>query len=505
MPELPTGTVTFLFTDIEGSTRLWETHPHGMRRALARHDALAADIVARHDGVLVKPRGEGDSLFCVFDRATDALTAACALQRALLAEPWHDYAKAEGERQKTPAVFSLRVRMALHTGEANQRDGDYYGPAINRCARLRAIGHGGQVLLSGVTFDLVRDHLPPRVTLEDRGQHGLKDLERRPEQVYQVRHPDLPAEFPPLKSQNNLPNNLPMQVTSFVGRDREMAEIKRHLVHSRLVTLTGSGGTGKTRLSLQVAADLLDAFRDGAWLVELAPLSEPNLVPQTAATALGVREEPGRAIAQTLIDYLRDKTLLLVLDNCEHVLDAAAQLTHAVLTGDSGVRILASSREALGIAGEQTYRVPSLSVPDPNQRPSLESLSQYVAVRLLIDRALLSQPAFTVTNNNAPAVAQICFRLDGIPLAIELAAARVKAMPVEKIAERLDDRFRLLTGGSRTALPRHQTLRASIDWSYDLLDEKEKVLLRRLSVFAGGWTLETAEKVCSDPTEQNGT
>jgi class 3 adenylate cyclase len=488
MPELPTGTVTFLFTDIEGSTRLWEQHPGAMEAALTRHDALAATVIQQHDGSLVKHRGEGDSLFAVFPRATDAVAAAVALQQALRAEPW-------------PDEIPLRVRMALHTGDAAVRDGDYFGAAVNRCARLRAVAHGGQLLLSSATQELVRDSLPEEVGFRDLGEHRLRDL-ARPERVYQLLHPDLPADFPLLTSLNTLPNNLPQQVTSFVGREKEMAEVRRLLTTTRLLTLTGSGGTGKTRLTLQVAADLLEGDGDGVWLVELAPLADPALVPQAVATALGIREEPGKPLDQTLVEYLRPKRLLLLLDNCEHLLSACAGLAGQILRGCPNVQIMATSREGLNIPGETTYRLPSLSLPDPRQLPStVEGLTQYEAVKLFIDRATAAVPSFTVTNQNAPAVAQLCVRLDGIPLAIELAAARVKAMSVEQINGRIADMFRLLTGGSRTALPRQQTLRAAIDWSYDLLSEKEKILLRRLSVFAGGWTLEAVEQVCADPEE----
>ena len=328
--------------------------------------------------------------------------------------------------------------------------------------------------------------------------HRLKDLQR-PEHVYQLLHPALPADFPKLKSLDPLTNNLPVQATSFVGRDKEIRQVKELLGKTRLLTLTGSGGTGKTRLSLQVAADLTEGEGDGVWLAEFAPLSDPGLVPQTVTQALGVREEPGRPITQTLVDFLKPKSLLLVLDNCEHVLDAAANLCDAILRACPNVRIIASSREGLNVSGETTYRIPPLSLPDPKQTATPESLSQYEAVRLFIERAQAAQPSFSVTNANAPAVAQICHRLDGIPYAIELAAAKVRALSVEQISARMDDRFRLLTGGSRTALPRQQTLRAMIDWSYDLLSPEEQTLLRRLSVFAGGWTLEAAEAVCADP------
>jgi predicted ATPase/DNA-binding SARP family transcriptional activator len=478
------STLTFLLTDVEGSTRLWLQDLEAMRQALARHDALVAAVIQQHHGLLVKQRGEGDSLFAVFARATDAVAAALALQRALAGEVW-------------PAELPLKVRVALHTGEAEVRDGDYYGPVVNHCARLRAVGHGGQTLLSQTTAALVREALPESVSLRELGAHRLKDLQR-PEPIFQLVHPDLPAEFPPLRSLEAFAHNLPVQLTRFVGREGEITEVKRLLTTARLLTLTGAGGCGKTRLALQVAVELVEEYADGIWLVELAALSDPSLLAQTVASALGVREEAGRSLTEALTDTLRGRSLLLVFDNCEHLLPACAELADRLLRACPHLRILATSREGLGLLGEQTYRVPPLSVPGPGQLPSLERLQEFEAVGLFVDRAVLWQPTFTLTSTNAPAVVQICQRLDGIPLAIELAAARVKALPVEKLSERLDHRFRLLTGGSRTALPRHQTLQALIDWSYELLTEPERLLLRRLSVFAGTWTLEAAEAVCSD-------
>jgi predicted ATPase/class 3 adenylate cyclase len=493
--ELSGRTLTFLMTDIEDrgaegvgpvpGTRLWDEHPDAMRQALARHEALLIGCIEAHEGMVLKSRGEGDSLFAVFGRATDAVAAAWALQRALRLEEW-------------PTPLPLEVRVALHTGEGEFREGAYFGAAANRCARLRGIGHGGQILLTGATRELVADHLPDGVTLRDLGTHRLRDLQR-PERIFQVLHPELPADFPPLASLDALPNNLPLQVTSFIGREKESADVKRLLGGTRLLTLTGTGGTGKTRLALEAAADMLPEYPDGVWLVELAPLADPSLVAQTVASALGVREEPGRALTQTLVGALKPKGLLLLLDNCEHLLTACAQLADTLARACPRLQVLATSREGLNIAGEQTYRVPSLALPESRGTVPLEQLQEIEAVRLFTERAVLAQSSFTVTPVNAAAVAQVCQRLDGIPLAIELAAARVKVLPVEKIAERLDDRFHLLTGGSRTALPRQQTLRALIDWSWELLSEPEQALLRRLSVFAGGWTLEAAEAVCGGP------
>ena len=478
--------ITFLFTDIEGSTRLWEGHPQAMAGALARHDSLLRAAIEGHGGTVFKTGG--DAFYAAFPVAADAVTAAVAAQRALAAEAWG-------------ATGPLRVRMGLHTGHAVARDGDYIGPALNRVARIMAAGHGGQVLLSLSTQQAVRAALPPAAGLRDLGEQRLKDL-IQPERVFQLVVADLPAVFPPLRSLEAFAHNLPLQLTSFIGRDREMADAQRLLGTARLLTLTGPGGTGKTRLSLQVAADLIDSFPDGVWLVELAALTDPALVAAAVAAAVGVREDPGVPLLTTLTRSLRGKNLLLLLDNCEHLIGACAELAETLLRACPTVRILASSREALGIAGETTLRVPSLALPQrgtgalPAQPPG-GSLLRYEAVRLFVERAQAVQAAFLLTPANAPAVLQICRRLDGIPLALELAAARVRLLPVEGIAARLDDRFRLLTGGSRTALPRQQTLRALIDWSYDLLGAEERILLHRLTVFAGGWTLEAAEAVCA--------
>ena len=481
---LPTGTVTFLFTDIEGSTKLWEQHPDAMRTALARHDALLRQAIADNDGMVFKT--VGDAFCAAFATAPQALAAALAAHLLLQKEEW-------GE------TGSLRVRMGLHTGEAEERDGDYFGQTLNRVARLQAVGHGQQTLLSQATYQLVSSSLLPDVTLRDMGQQRLKDL-LAPEHVWQLCYPTLPSEFPPLKSLDYLPTNLPRQMTSFIGREREMAEVKRLLAATPLLTLVGSGGGGKTRLAVQVGADVLDNYQDGVWLVELAALSDASLVPQAVASVWGLREEAGRSLMQTVQDHLRDRQLLLLLDNCEHLVGACALLADTLLKACPQLTIMATSRELLGIAGEHLWRVPSLLTPDelPGEEKDLAAvLMEYDACRLFVERAVAQRQDFVLTRRNVPVVAHLCRQLDGIPLAIELAAARVRALTVEEIDGKLDNRFRLLTGGSRTALPRHQTLRALIDWSYDLLTEQEKTLLARLSVFAGGWTLEAAEKVCA--------
>jgi len=488
---LPSGTVTFLFTDIEGSTKLWEQHPEAMRVALQQHDMLMRQAITRHHGHVFKTLGDA---FCVvFQAAGSAVLAAMEAQTAL--QEQH-----VGIRLSNDELLPLRVRMAVHTGHTEERDNDYFGPPLNRVARLLAIGHGGQVLLSEVTYNLLGEVLPPGAMAQDMGLHRLKDLQQS-ERVYQLILANLPGDFPPLRSLNSRQHNLPIQVTSFIGREREMEEIKAFLRTTRLLTLTGSGGAGKTRLAMQVAADLLDPESDGVWLVELAAITDAERVDPTVANTLNIREEPGRTILQTLTDQLRTKRMLLLLDNCEHVLDACASLSDTLIRHCPHITILASSRQALGISGELTYRVPSLLLPDPEAETSVEILSGIESIRLFSDRARFHQPAFAITTSNAPMLAQVCHQLDGIPLAIELAAARVRVMPVEQIADRLDDCFRLLTGGSRTALPRHQTLRAAIDWSYSLLPPVERVLLNRLSVFARGWSLEAAERVCADPSE----
>jgi predicted ATPase/class 3 adenylate cyclase len=482
---LPSGTVTFLFTDIEGSTKLSQQYPEAMPALLARHHEILSRCIKTHGGYAFQI--VGDSFAVAFHSASDALNAALAAQRSLQEEAW------------SPAP--VKVRMGIHTGTAHLNDASaatvYSGYAtIALTQRIMSAGHGGQILLSGATRELVRDALPADSELQDLGEKRLKDS-LHPEHIYQLNIAGLPSTFPPLKTLASFLNNLPAQLTTFIGREGEIAKIKEELEAHRLVTLTGPGGIGKTRLSVQVAAQVLETFPDGVWFTELAPLSDPDLIPQTIHTTLGLVEPPGKNIQQMLIDYLSQKKALLILDNCEHLVEACAQLMHTLLSHSLSLKILASSREALGVQGEAAWQVSSLSLPDPKKILELEQLAQYEAVHLFLDRASLANPHFRMTEDNAPAIVQICYHLDGIPLAIELAAARVRGLSVEQIASRLDDRFHLLTSGARTVLPRHQTLHALIDWSHDLLSESERALLRRLSVFAGGWTLEAAESVCA--------
>src|SRR5579871_4740096 len=356
MPDLPSGTITFLFTDIEGSTRLWEQHPEAMRSALARHDALLEQAITHHNGHVFKT--VGDAFYAAFAAPSDALTAALVAQQSLQKENWAE-------------VGSVRVRMALHTGVAEERKGDYFGPPLNRVARLLSTGHGGQILLSAVVQEQVRQQLPEGAVLKEMGWHRLKDLQEA-EHVYQLLHPSLRADFPALNSLDSLPNNLPRRLTSFIGRDKQIQQVKNLLATTRLLTLIGAGGCGKTRLALQVAAEMLEQYSAGVWLVELAPLSEPTLIVQTVTTALGLSEVPGRPLLQTMLDYLQSRTLLLVLDNCEHLIDACADLLQILLTSCPHLTILATSREVLRIPGEQVYRVPSLLAPDPDDLPEKE-------------------------------------------------------------------------------------------------------------------------------------
>jgi predicted ATPase/class 3 adenylate cyclase len=475
--------VTFLFTDIEGSTRLWETQPEAMRVVLRRHDDLAHAAVAAHGGTIVKMTGDG--LHAAFAQPLAALQAARDFALAL-ADP------ANG------LELPLVARCGMHLGYDEQRSGDFFGRAVNRAARIMQCAHGGQILMSHAVAERVRADLSgDGVGLIDLGLVRLRDLSE-PERVHQLVQPGLRAQFPALRSLASTPNNLAQQLNSFIGRERELTELQALLAHQRLVTLTGLGGLGKTRLSMQLAAQVLDDYPDGVWFVELAPLADPQLVPQAVASVLGVKEDAGRPITEALTRFVQDRRLLITFDNCEHVVQACADLANHLLRASPSVKLLASSREALQIAGEVTYAVPPLGVPDHRWVPTVADVAAQDSVRLFVDRVRIAQPGFEVNEGNALAVGQICRQLDGIPLALELAAARARHMSVATLASRITDRFKLLTNGDRSALPRQQTLRALIDWSHDLLSEPERTLFRRLSVFAGGWTLEAAEAVCAD-------
>jgi predicted ATPase/class 3 adenylate cyclase len=479
---LRVDTFTFLFTDIEGSTALVRRLGEGLyAQLLADHHSLIRSGLAAHEGGEVDT--QGDAFFAVFSSPRACVATVMEIQRALEAHAW-------------PAGEHVRVRMGVHTGEASKTATGLVGLDVHRAARVSAVGYGGQVLLSETVAALVRDALPPGASLKDLGVHRLKDL-GRPERIFQLQAAGLQAGFPPLRSLGNpaLPNNLPAQLATFIGRARELTEVRALVKSCRLVTLTGAGGCGKTRLSLQLAAELLDGSGDGVWLVELAAVSDDSAVAGAISEALGIACQPGRPILDTLLDALAPQNMLIVLDNCEHLIGACAKTTDAILRRCPRVHLMATSREPLGIGGETIYRVPPLSLPGPGDSGSSAATSSD-AVALFVDRARAQDAGLSFDEATAPLVVTICRRLDGLPLAIELAAARLRSLSLSGLADRLDQRFRLLTGGSRTALVRQQTLRATVDWSYSLLHGAEQLLLRRLSVFAEGFDLDAAETVC---------
>lgn len=484
---------TFIFTDIEGSSRLWERFPEAMARALARHDALMREHAERCHGHVFKTVGDA---FCIaFSEPPDALSMAHGVQKALAEEPWQD-------------IEPLRIRMGLHTGPAELRDEDYFGPTLNRVARIMGAGHGGQTLLSHDTAELIAHRLPEGITLRKLGAARLRNLDGV-EQIFQLNIAGLASDFPPLRSLVATPHNLPNQTSTFIGREREVAELRELCALHQMVTLTGPGGTGKTRLSLETAGALLDTFSDGAWLVELATLSDPDLLTETVVSAIGLRGHPDQPLQNTLVHFLRSRTVLLLIDNCEHLLRDCARLCQMLLRQCPKLHILATSRSPLAIAGEHVLPVPTLSLPEhwggrlPPGRNRAELYEEFEAVKLFTDRAAAARPGFALTEVNAELIARLCWRLDGIPHAIELAAARVRLLSLEQILERLNDRFRLLGGRNAAALPHQQTLRTMIDWSYEMLSESEKALLLRLCVFGRGRSLEAIEAVCSgDPVEE---
>jgi class 3 adenylate cyclase len=476
--EMPAGTVTFLLTDIEGSTRLWETVPEAMEVVLDRHNRLLTDVIEDHGGVVVTSRGEGDSFFAVFPSAAAAVEAAGVCQLALAGEAW-------------PAGAVLRVRMGVHTGEARVRGGDHVDHApINRCARVRAAAHGGQVLVTQATRNLVAGRLGGGFELMRLGEFRLRDLSQ-PELIYQLIHVGLPAEFPPLKTIHV--GNIPLPATSFVGRAEELQAIAQALAQSRLVTLTGAGGVGKTRLSVEVASKAVGEYPDGCWFCDLGPARDGDTVLRIIALSVGAALRPGASLEASITEHCQARQMLVVLDNCEQVLDPAAQIAGTLLRECPGVRILATSRQALEVDGEQVFTVGSLSVPEPVM--TAERIGMSDAVRLFADRAGAVQRGFQLDPGSAQAAAEITRRLDGIPLAIELAAARVAVLPVARIAALLDERFQLLTGGRRTSPERHQTLRATIDWSYGLLTGEEQQVFDRLAVFPASFDLDAVAAV----------
>jgi predicted ATPase/class 3 adenylate cyclase len=478
---LPTGTLTFVFSDIEGSTVRWDRDRTAMQDAVLRHDAIVRGAIESRGGYVFKTIG--DAFCAAFPTAPAALAAAIDAQRALAAE---DFSSVDG----------IRVRMALHTGDADERNGDYFGPALNRVARLLAIGYGGQILVSQVTVDIVRSSLPEGFEFRDLGEHQLKNISHL-EHVSQLVGPGLTPEFPPLRSIPIDRNNLPTQISSLIGRSRSVDELCALVRRSRLVTITGAGGIGKTRVALDVAADLLDNFEDGVWFVDLAALRSPELVASQIASALALPLVSERPALEVVVAHLNRRNVLLVVDNCEHLIEEASRVVETILRECVQVRVLATSREFLGIEGEHAFRLPSLEFPPAGADVNADSARDFSAIALFAERAASANPEFSLTDKNATIVGDVCRRLSGIALAIELAAARVNVLGVGEIRDRLNERFRFFTEGRRNALPRQQTMRATIDWSFDLLSELEQTLFRRLSIFAGGWTLEAAEAVCA--------
>lgn len=481
-------TLTFLFTDIEGSSRLWEQHPSSMGEAIEQHDFLLRNTIEKNGGHVFKT--VGDATYAAFPTAQDAMDAAAESQRRLVEMNWGD-------------IGLLKVRMGLHTGAAEYRNDDYFGPVLNRVSRISSSAHGGQTLLSELTSNLLRDDLPPGITLREIGELHLRNLSR-PEYIFQAVIDGLPNDFPPLRASATLPNNLPPQSTRLIGRTEHSRQVQELLRSTRLLTLVGAGGSGKTRLALEASMPLIEEFPAGVWLIELVQVRDQDRIWEEISTAIGALEEMDRPIHDTVLDYLKMKSILLILDNCEQLVNEVSPVCSDILRSCPGVKILATSRQALGLAGERIFQVQPLRTFNTWSRDSSTPLTavemgKYEAIQLFVDRAATVQPDFELTNENAADVAEICHRLDGLPLAIELAAARARVLTVHQIAERLENRFKLLRGNNQN-LPHQQTLEALMDWSYELLTPAEKALLLRIAIFAGGRTLEAIEEVCTDET-----
>lgn len=468
---LPEGIVAFLLTDLEGSTRAWEDRPDAMRKAMIQHDAILSRAIDQHGGALVEAGREGDSVLAVFRKAAGAAASALEIQRGIAAATW-------------PPEVKFQVRIAIHAGEAQLRGDHYFGQALNRCARLLATCYGGQTVLSKAAQELVVDELPAGSELLDLGLHRLKDL-KRPEHIFQLVDLKNPARFPPIRSLPRHLTNLPVQLTTFVGRQDDLRKLKQLQTRTRLLTLTGPGGSGKTRLAEELAGELIGEHRDGVWFVDLAPIVDEGLAPRAVAEGLELQEQAGRPPLETVVEHCRDKRLLLLLDNCEQLVAAGARLALHLLNACPELHLIVTSREPLKVPGETVWRVPPLTVPE--------------ATRLFLDRAHASSPGLVLSDSGLAVVTRICQRLDGIPLAMELAAARVPMMPVDEILKRLESGLAFLAGGSRTGTSRQKTLRATMDWSHDLLELPEQVLFRRVAVFAGSFSLAACEQICTDP------
>ena len=481
---IPSGSVTFLFTDIEGSTKLAQKNNDAYLAALDKHHEVLYEVIDSNNGFVFKIIG--DSFCCAFNNSTDAVNAAIKSQIKLKSIDWKD--------------TEIKVRMGIHSGEAEFINKDYSGyVTLSRSQRIMSVAYGEQILITQEVFDALKENHETEFSFKDFGERKLKDI-IKPEHIYQIVSDGLRTDFPPLKSLDARQNNLPTSVSQFVGRRKEIDEIKQLFTKIRLLSLTGAGGTGKTRLAIQLASELIDEFENGIWIIEFSPVTDPDLVVKEISTVLNLKEDPTIDGLQALRDFLKNKSTLLIFDNCEHLLNRCAQVSETLLSYCTKLKIISTSRESFNIQGETLYRIPPLSMPENIKKESFESLIEYESVKLFLDRAVSVNPKFTLTKENIYAVAELCKKLDGIPLAIELASKRVNVLPVEKILERLDDRFKLLNSGNSTALPRQKTLRALIDWSYDMLNPSEQILLQRLSIFMGGWTLETSEEICSDET-----
>ncbi len=469
--------LTFLFTDIEGSTRLWEESPEAMQDIVAHHDEFLAQAVTQHQGDVVKQTGDG--IFAVFSDPMSAIETAIDAQK---------------EFNSDDQFGVLPVRIGIHSGTAVPRGDDYFGNEVNRAARLMGVANGGQILISGVTSQLVGGSPPQETSLKDLGVHRLRDLSE-PMTVFQLMSPHLPNDFPPIHSLDGFPNNLPADLSSFVGRATDISSVTEQLHANRLISLTGAGGSGKTRLSLQVAAELLPEFADGAWFVDLAGLIEPDLVPLEIATTLHVPERVGRQWLEVLSEFAMNRKLLLILDNCEHLLQSAATVVSTLLQVSPGLKVLTTTREPLNVPGEVAWRVPTLQLPGAEDLEGLDELLAYEAPQLFVERALAAKPDLDLSDDDVPAITEVCRRLDGLPLALELAAARVRALSIGEIASHLGDRFALLSRGSRTAMPRHRTLEGAVAWSYEMLDDNDRGLFCNVSIFNGGFDLSAAQAV----------
>ncbi|HMS65912.1 MAG TPA: tetratricopeptide repeat protein [Ignavibacteria bacterium] len=482
MINIPTGTVTFLFTDIVGSTKLAQRFPDKLQSILQKHNNVLTNSIESNGGFIFKKMG--DAFFAGFHKPEDAIRAAYDAQKLFLKERGKD--------------SEVKVRMGIHTGEAEYFEDDYKGYlTLTKVQRIMSVANGGQILLTKSSVNSLNDNITEEIGFRHLGERRLKDL-NNPEHIYQLVAKNLLSEFPPIKTLDVRISNLPYQTNTFIGRKNETKDINIRLKNFHLVTIVGPGGAGKSRFSQHIAAGFIDEFKDGVWWIDLSVLTNGAQLNQHVMNTLGIKEEGIKNLEITLTKYLSEMETVIVLDNCEHIVEECAAFVENLLSRCSNLKILATSREALKCKGESIYKLSSLSIPEQGEIISLNNSGQYESVELFVERATNVNPALKVTDENISDIGEICFKLDGIPLAIELAAARTKILSVEKIKERLNEKFRLLTGGSRTGFRRQQTLKATIDWSYDSLTATEKTLLKRLSVFAGSWTLEAAEEICHD-------